>query len=418
MKKKIFAALMAGVMIFSLTACGKSNKKEETTTNDEKTTIEYYEIGGTNHRELADYSEYITLGDYTGIKVSVEAADDVDKQVKEYIDTILNNNATYEQITDRVVAETDTINLDYSGKYNDVAFDKGTATNYTYKIHGGFIESLDTQLVGLECGKEYDLECRFPDKYTNNPDLAGKDVIFTVKVNYIHGEKILPEWNDEFVNKLTSGNYTTTEAFEKELALEIEEENATNQEASYTSGLWAAILSNCEIKGYPEDKVKEAKEDYLKTMKEQCEQAAESYGLEYEDVLSLYGFSSEEKLEEYCQDKAEKELEYIMAACMIATKENIAVTDKIYENLANEVIAGYQLENLEEFEEQFGKEYIMESFIFEAVGVWLSDKNEMVITDKVEETKTDASTEETKTDASAEETKTDASAEEETTKAE
>ena len=42
---------------------------------------------------------------------------------------------------------------------------------------------------------------------------------------------------------------------------------------------------------------------------------------------------------------------------------------------------------------------IMESFIFEAVSAWLGDKNEMVITDIVDETKTDAPAEEETTKA-------------------
>lgn len=411
MKKRIFAALLACVMIFSLTACGKDSKKNKEPETTEAAPLVYYEIGGKNHLDLTDYSEYVTLGEYKGIEVSVSPIDDIDKQVKEYIDSVLKNNATYEQVKEGTVKETDTINLDYTGKYNGVAFEKGAATDYTYKIHGGFIESLDKQLVGLEVGKEYDLECTFPEKYTQNPDLAGKDVVFTVKVNYIQGKQILPEWNDDFINTLTKGQYKTTADFEKELRVEIEEEAKATQKSSYSTGLWTTIIANCKINGYPEEKVEAAKKDYIETMKSQCEQAAEAYGLEYKDVLVLYGFESEEKLEAYCLEKAQKELEYIMTACLIAEKENIAVTDEIYNNLVENVVKNYEYDSVEAFEKAFGTDYIMESFVFEAVGSWLEEQNKMVISDKKEEaTKAESGTKEdtTKedvTEASTEETK-------------
>lgn len=411
MKKKIFAALMAGVMIFSLTACGKDGKNENSTENE---SIVYYEIGGTNHKELTDYSEYVTLGDYTGLKVEVQKSEDINIQVKDYISQILENNSTYAHVTDRVVGEDDTINLDYSGKYNGVAFEKGTATGYTYKIHGGFIDDLDKQLVGLECGKEYDLNCTFPKDYKNDASLAGKEVVFTVKVNYIQGEKIVPEWTDDFVKTLTSGTYQTTAAFEEELAIEIKEDNEANQESVYTSGIWEAIINNADIKKYPEEKVKTAKEDYLKEMKAECENAASQYGIEYEDILKLYGFENEEKLEEYCQERAEKELEYIMAASLIAQKENIAVTDKIYDAFIGNITENMTFADASSVEEKYGEDYIMESFIFQAVSEWLKERCEMVLVDKVEETTPDSTKEETTTEVTTKEETTT----EDTTKAE
>ena len=221
MKRKFIAALLVGVMAVSLAGCGK-DKSKNTDKEPETKELQYYELGGKNYVELPDYSQYVQVGEYKGYEIPVDAPDSVEKQLQAYKDNVLSQNATYgDNITNRVVADTDEINLDFAGTYNGKAFEGGTSTNYKYKIHGGFIESLDSQLVGLECGKEYVLKCKFPDDYKTNKELAGKDVEFTIKVNYIYGEKTIPEWNDSFVAKLTSNKFTTVDDFEKELLKSI-----------------------------------------------------------------------------------------------------------------------------------------------------------------------------------------------------
>ena len=65
-------------------------------------------------------------------------------------------------------------------------------------------------------------------------------------------------------------------------------------------------------------------------------------------------------------------------------------------------------------EEKYGEDYIMESFIFQAVSEWLKERCEMVLVDKVEETTPDSTKEETTTEVTTKEETTT----EDTTKAE
>lgn len=63
--------------------------------------------------ELPDYSQYVEVGEYKGYEIPVDAPDSVEKQLQAYKDNVLSQNATYgDNITDRVVADTDEINLD------------------------------------------------------------------------------------------------------------------------------------------------------------------------------------------------------------------------------------------------------------------------------------------------------------------
>ncbi len=376
MFKKFMALLLAGTMVFSLTACSgnKNNGESETTTEEQK----YYEIGGQFYMELDDYSKYVDLGDYSNLEIKVAPADVTDEQVQEIIDGEIEDGTTYEQVKEGIVKETDTVNMDYTGKIDGIAFEGGSATGYTYKIGDGFIDSLNDQLPGLEIGKEYELNVKFPDDYKNNEALAGKDTVFTVKINYVNGEAQVPEWNDEFVNEITDGEYTTAKDYEAYIREYLKSYNLQTQTSEFQQNTWKEIVAACKINGYPEAKLEEQAQDYIDYYVEYFKSYAEYMSMTYEELLELSGYESEDELKEECRKQAQAELEYIMIAVEIAKKENIAVTEDIYNSLLATYAANYSYDDVSEFEEEYGRDYIMESFVFEAVCMWLYDNNKMV----------------------------------------
>ena len=68
-------------------------------------------------------ADYVTLGEYKGIEVSVDAAVVTDEYLQSYIDYVLQSNMVKTEITDRPVEEGDIVNIDYEGKIDGVAFD-------------------------------------------------------------------------------------------------------------------------------------------------------------------------------------------------------------------------------------------------------------------------------------------------------
>jgi len=137
MKKKI-ALLLSFVLLTGLfTGCGKGDNAK-------------------------DVSKYVTLGEYKGVQVTIE-----------------------EENLDRPVEVGDTVNIDYVGKKDDVAFEGGTAQGYDLGIgSGSFIDGFEDGLVGVMPGETVDLNLTFPEQY-HSEELAGAEVVFTVTVNYI-----------------------------------------------------------------------------------------------------------------------------------------------------------------------------------------------------------------------------------------
>lgn len=354
-----------------------SSVEKETETSSTK--LIYYEKGGKFYKDLRDYSKYIELGQYTRFDVKVKSAEVTDEQIQESIDNIIEKETKYKPIKKGVVLETDTVNMDYTGKIDGIAFVGGSATGYTYKINGNLIDSLDDQLPGLKIGETYELNVKFPDNYLSNPNLAGKDAVFTVKINYVHGEAIVPEWNDDFVKAITKSEYTTTEAYEEYIKKKLREYNLNIQKSEFNQKTWEFIIENCKIKGYPEEELMETTEDYFENYIEEFKNSAKKYGMTYENYRKLNGFDSDEALKAECEKQAKSELEYIMIGVEIAKKEQLAVTEEIYNVLLKEYIKNNNYEGgAARFEQEYGVDYIMKSFVFEAACSWLYDNNNLI----------------------------------------
>lgn len=91
--------------------------------------------------------------------------------------------------TSLTVADGDTINLDYVGYVDGVAFEggdtQGNGTSLTIGS-GSYIDDFETQLIGHHVGEEVDVVVTFPEVYQNNPDMAGKEATFKCTINGIY----------------------------------------------------------------------------------------------------------------------------------------------------------------------------------------------------------------------------------------
>lgn len=392
MKKKLMALLLAGITVTVMAVgCGKnnsSNTENEQTT--EKATGDAAVDRVTLNVTQTDYSDIVTLGEYTGLEIDVEAADVTDKQMKEAKESIISSMTKPEQITDRVVKDGDTIHLQYTGYLDGEAFQGGSTgekgTDYT--IGGMYIKDLNDQLIGLECGKEYDLDCTFPEDY-DNEDVRGKAVVFKVTVDYIHGDDVVPEWDDDLIKEYTDGDYTTVESFEKYMKDTLYESNVSQQDQLYESSLVATVVEGCEISELPEDELGEITDSYYDYYKYMYQMYAAMYQMEYDDFLALIG-QTDEDLKAMCEEQAEYSLQCIVVMSTIAAKEGISVSEDEYNEKAAAMLEQQGYSTIAQMEEALTQESIYEDFLNQKVVEFLKEKNQMIITDVVE---TDAATE-------------------------
>ena len=155
--------------------------------------------GATFKCTVAVYPE-VELGQYKGLEavkaeVKVMAAD-VNARLKEMADR--NSRLV---VVERAVKKGDTANIDFEGFDQGVAFEGGKGEAFDLEIgSGSFVPGFEDQLIGMKAGEEKDIDITFPENYT--PELAGKPVVFHVKVNEVK-VKELPAIDDEFAKDVS-----------------------------------------------------------------------------------------------------------------------------------------------------------------------------------------------------------------------
>ena len=350
MKKKILTAVIAVMLTAALVACGNKDTSE----------LKY----------LKDFKaeKFVDPGDYKNVEVELAQPEVTDEYLDQYIEYILMNSPVSTPVTDRPAQLGDVANIDYEGKLNGVAFEGGTAQGTNLSLGSGqFIEGFEDGVVGMEIGETKDLELTFPDPYDNNPDLAGKAVIFTVTLNSLSKQET-PELTDEYVASLGLEECKTVEEYRNYMYEGLLEQETAQFEQEKVNAAISKLEEGAKIKAVPEGMVTRMSDTLIANISSY----AQVYGMEIGDyVATVYGGTAEEyeaTLREQARLMAQR---YIMLA-VIAENEGIAVTDEeLNEQLALEAENyGY---STEEYTEGMDKEAYREYLLVEKVMEYLGE---------------------------------------------
>ena len=161
----------------------------------------------------------VTLGDYKGLEVEKEEAVVSDEQVEAELDRMAQNVASTETV-ERAAEMGDTANIDFEGFDNGVPFDGGKGDNFDLKLgSGSFVPGFEEQVVGMSAGEEKDIDITFPEDY--HKDLAGKAVVFHVKVNKVSVTNV-PAKDDEFAKDVSE--FDTLEELKNDIRAKAQED--------------------------------------------------------------------------------------------------------------------------------------------------------------------------------------------------
>ena len=364
MKKKLVSLMLVAAMTASLTACGSKKTEEPTSTVHKSITAAEYDAAITS--DAAIYKKAFTMPEYKGIQVTVDKSvlNVAESDVDDYINkNIVSAEATTENLTSGVTADGDTVKLDYSGKLDGEAFSGGTATDTTYTIgSGNFISDLDKGLVGLTVGQEYDIPCTFPDNYTS--DLAGKSVIFTVKVTAIQ-KTTYPEITDEWVvnNKESLNLSGDTVADFREEVRKIVEANANDTYLNNTfTSAYQIISENIGDVNYPQDEIDSLVEVLNTNIESEFNTYGSYYGISDLDTYkkSVYGFDSIDAFNEYATSSAQQYLLQKMIVTIIAADNDIHVSEDEINSYGNDLAQYYGYDDFNAIVDAVGSEVVSE----------------------------------------------------------
>lgn len=362
--------------------------------NEEDTTEAVEETEAIPPRPEYTALDYVTLGEYKGLKVADQPVEVTDDQIDEVVRQNIQFADALEKVTEGTVEDGDTANIDYEGKLDGEAFDGGTAKGYDLVIGShSFIDGFEDGLIGVAVGETVDLPLTFPENY-GNADLAGKEVVFTVTVNEI---KRMPELTDELASTISDGEYTDAAGYRDSIRADLEEQAQAQRDMMLKSDLLTQVASGSEVKEYPQEMV-----DYgVANMDTYYRGMAEQYAMEFEEFLSSFLGMTEEDFSEQVVLATQQNLQQEMYLKAIAETEGIEVTDEDLAEAAKE----FGFETTEEFIAAYGEDVVRISVLQDKTLDFLLEN--AVITEA--EAETEAPAEEAETEVSAAEAETEVS---------
>ena len=258
MKKRMIALLLCMTTIFAMTGCGNGSQKG-TESATESTAQETYN-GPSSAQMDIDLSKQVTkLADYKGIDVTITGDYDVtDDQVNERTLALLNYRGVKgAEVTDRdTVQDGDLVLVDYTGYHKDEAFDGGAATDVLIDVSNnceatqktGYIDGFSDGLIGAKVGEETSSDVKFPDEYSNNPDLAGEMTTFKFKVKGIYKALTLDDLTDAQVKKnFSDAHIETKEDLIKNVRAMMESQASSSKSQDTVNKVQTYMLDNSEV---------------------------------------------------------------------------------------------------------------------------------------------------------------------------
>ena len=258
MKKRMIALLLCMTTVFAMTGCGNGSQKG-TEAATESSVQETYN-GPSSAQMDIDLSKQVTkLADYKGIDVTITGDYDVtDEQVNERTLALLNYRGVKgAEVTDRdTVQDGDLVLVDYTGYHNNEAFDGGSATDVMIDVSNnceatqqtGYIDGFSDGLIGAKVGEETSSDVKFPDEYSNNPDLAGEMTTFKFKVKGIYKALTLDDLTDAKVKEnFSNAQIETKEDLIKNVRAMMESQASSSKSQDTVNKVQTYMLDNSEV---------------------------------------------------------------------------------------------------------------------------------------------------------------------------
>ncbi len=263
----------------------------------------------------------VELGEYKGIEVPMGEYNVTDEMVDKELDDRRHQQARLVSV-DRPIELGDTAKFDFAGFLGDEQFEGGTAENYSMVIGSHqFIPGFEEQMVGMKAGEERDINVTFPEDY-GAEHLAGKDVVFKVKVHEVSYEE-LPELNDDFA--ADTSDFDTLDELRADVRRELEGRKANEREAAFEGTLLQKIIDNAKV-NINEALVHAEAHEELHHLEQQLAQ----YGASIEDFAKSMGTSVEEVHENY-HKRAEDQIKARSVIQAIIDAEKVEPNDEDYE---------------------------------------------------------------------------------------
>ena len=294
----------------------------------------------------------VKLGKYKGIELPKVEYNVSDKDVEHELGHMAEHNARLVSIEDRPVEKGDIAVIDFEGFLDGKPFEGGKAEKHELEIGSNtFIPGFEDQVIGMKIDEEKDLNVTFPEDYFSK-DLAGKPVVFKVKVHEIK-HKELPKMDDEFAKDVSE--FDTLADLKNSIKEKIQKENDDKAKYETEDNAIKAVCDGVELE-IPSGMI----ETEVDNMVKDVEQRLQYQGLTLEQYYALSG-KPEAVMRDEMKETAEKNVKSRLVIEAIIKAEDIKPEDKEVEEKLKEMAKNYQKTEEEMLQNTYLKDYITEN---------------------------------------------------------
>ena len=295
----------------------------------------------------------VTLGQYKGIEALKPSADVTDEDVDAELNATRKRNARMIDIDDRPARMGDTADIDFDGYLNGERFDGGKAEGHKLELgSNSFVPGFEDQVVGMKVGEEKDINITFPEDYV--PELAGKDVVFKVKLNSLTMPE-LPELDDEFAKDVSE--FDTLDEYKASIRENLAKTRAERAEAAFKDAVMFQAAENITA-DIPEVMIEEKEEDILRNYAGQFGLRDRSVSLD--EIKKMMGIN-DEIMEKSIRPAALSQVKTDLLLDAVMEAEELADTDEAFEAYVSKTAeeVGATAEQLKQY---FGEDFMRHEF--------------------------------------------------------
>ncbi len=290
------------------------------------------ESGFTFKATVAVYPE-VKLGKYKGLSAEKEDVKVSADDIKERLNEMAESNSRLVTVA-RKAKKGDIADIDFEGFDNGTAFEGGKGQNYDLELgSGSFVPGFEERIVGMKAGEEKDIDITFPEDY--HKDLAGKKVVFHVKVNEVKNKE-LPKLDDDFAKDVSE--YDTLKELKDSIKREITGQREQAAKYAFENALLEKVAEGIEC-DVPDALIDEQCARFLDEFK----QRLQSQGIPYDQYCKMTNMD-EKKFMEEGKEPALRQVRLDLAVNAIIREEKLEVTDEEVEKQYADLAEKYSMD--------------------------------------------------------------------------
>lgn len=282
----------------------------------------------------------MTLGQYKGLEAPKAEAKVTDEDVDARLKEMAERNSRMVSV-DRAVEKGDIANINFEGFLDGEPFDGGKGEDHDLEIgSGSFVPGFEDQLIGMKAEEERDINITFPEDY--HADLAGKAVVFHVKVNAVKVKEV-PAIDDEFAKDVSE--FDTLDELKADVRGKITAEREAAAGRAFEDILMGKVADG--LTGEIPDAMVEAQaQRFVDNFRMQIQ----SQGLPFDKYLEMTKMD-EDSLLEQAKEPAARQVKMDLAVGAIIKAEGLEATDEDvdaeYEKMAKQY--GMEAEEIKKY---------------------------------------------------------------------